>query len=98
MNAEIMSPKPSDGVIKVDGYSEQDKQYFTNKDLAKSSSGNVSVAIILLVLGVSIVVAFFVYLVLTTKYVSRRIKLFERKEENKNVEVDGDYLINGMYL
>ena len=98
MNAEIMSPNPSDGVVKVNGYSDQDKQYFTDKDLAKSSSANISVAIILLVLGVSLVVAFFVYLILTTKYVSRRIKLFERKEENKNVEVDGDYLINGMYL
>jgi hypothetical protein len=62
-------------------------------------SGTTS-AIVLLVLGCSLVVAFFVYVILSTRFV-RKIKWVGDKLPGvgqKNVDVDGDYLINGMYL
>jgi hypothetical protein len=56
-------------------------------------------AIIILILGVSMMIGFFGYLVLNTRYVTKKFKWFNQvKKQNKNVDVDGDYLINGMYL
>ncbi len=78
--------------------SESDNRiYFTDKSLTKDSSGNITLAVFLLVLGISMVIMLFVYLILNTKYINRRLGRL-KAENQKNVDVDGDYLINGMYL
>ncbi len=56
-------------------------------------------AIIILILGISMMIGCFGYLVLSTRYVTKRFKWLKQiKQQNQNVDVDGDYLINGMYL
>ena len=74
----------------------ENKIYFINKEKAVTSSSNVMLAIFLLVLGISIVIMLFSYLILSTKYVNRRLNKLQKR--NNNVDVDADYLINGMYL
>lgn len=74
----------------------ENKIYFINKDKAVTSSSNMMLAIFLLVLGISIVIMLFSYLILSTKYVNRRLNKLQKR--NNNVDVDADYLINGMYL
>ncbi len=69
---------------------------FTDKSLTKDSPGNIAFAVLILVMGISLVMMLFIYLILNTKYINKRIS--KLKSENKNVDVDGDYLINGMYL
>lgn len=75
----------------------KDKIYFTDKSLVSDSSSNIALAVFLLVLGVSLVMMLFVYLFLNTKYVNRRLNRL-KSSDSKNVDVDADYLINGMYL
>jgi hypothetical protein len=55
-------------------------------------------AMIILILGVGMIFGFFGYLVLSTRYVTKRIKCLNKIQKYNNVDVDGDYLINGMYL
>ena len=83
----------------ISNFSPEDKQFFTDKQkaLGDSSSGT-TLAIVLLVLGVSLVVALFGYLIFSTKYVRKRISWIKKTKEDKNVDVEADYLINGMYL
>lgn len=80
-----------------------DKIYFQNKENANTSTGDIIVAIFLLVIGISLVLALFTYLIMSTKYVSKRITWLRKLNmKHKNVDVDptleADYLINGMYL
>jgi Na+-transporting methylmalonyl-CoA/oxaloacetate decarboxylase gamma subunit len=87
----------------ISNFEEDDKIYFINKETATTSTSGILTAIILLVFGISLVVAFFTYLVMSTKYMSKRIKwIREFNMKQKNVDVDptleADYLINGMYL
>ena len=84
--------------IKIDNYAPDDKPYFYDKSKATTSSANVTMAILVLILGISLILSFFAYLFASTKYFRRRVKWFNVNKENKNVDVDGDYLINGMYL
>lgn len=69
---------------------------FVDKEPVDSYSP--ALPIVLLILGIGIVSSFFVYLLLNTKYVSRRMKWFVKNSDKQSVDVDGDYLINGMYL
>jgi hypothetical protein len=85
--------------VKVDNYAPEDKAYFTDKSKAAESNGNVTMAVLVLVLGISCILAFFAYLFASTKYFNRKLKWFSQAKESKqNIDVDGDYLINGMYL
>ena len=70
--------------------------FFMDKNNAITSTGNMALAIILLILGILIVISLFSYLILSTKFVNKRLTNLRMK--GKNVDVDGDYLINGMYL
>lgn len=72
------------------------KIYFMDKTNAITSTGNMALAIIILILSMGIVVALFSYLIVSTKFVNK--KLNKLRNKSKNVDVDGDYLINGMYL
>lgn len=72
------------------------KLYFEDND--KSPQSGIASAILILILGCSLVLAFFVYLLLTTRFVGKKIKWVGNLQGQKNVDVDGDYLINGMYL
>ncbi len=77
----------------------KDKIYFEEYQISGQSS-NV-LAVVLLLLGLSMFFSFVAFLILSSKYVTKRINFKLLKfgiDENKNVEVDGDYLINGMYL
>jgi len=77
----------------------EDSIYYEENQISAQSTNVLAVS--LLLLGLSIFFSFFVFLILSSKYVKKRIdlKLFKfAVNENKNVEVDGDYLINGMYL
>jgi hypothetical protein len=79
-----------------------DKVYFEYVEQARTPSSSITMAILLLVLGISLVLGFFVYLIMNTRYVSKRLKRLSIpnliKKNNKNVDIDGDYLINGLYL
>ena len=89
----------SQNAIKVEHYAPEDKVYFNDKSQSSTSTANTTMAILMLILGISMILSFFVYLFASTKYFSRRFNWLNRfKEKNKNVDVDGDYLINGMYL
>lgn len=93
------SNENSQTFIKVDNYAPEDKPYFYDKSKATTSSSNVTMAILVLILGISLILSFFAYLFASTKYFRRRIKWLNfSNKESKNVDVDGDYLINGMYL
>lgn len=79
----------------------QDRIYFVDKENSIISRGSLGQAVALLVLGVMIVLAFFSYLFCSTKFVNKRLQWLAKlrqSNESKNVDVDGDYLINGMYL
>ena len=75
--------------------SDEDRAYFFDKALASKTS--IAMAVLILVLGIGLVIAFFVYLFVNTKFVTRRIKWLAKKQ-GKNLDVEADYLINGMYL
>lgn len=62
---------------------------------------NTSIAIILLVVGVSLTLGICIYWVVNANSSNKRVKLpgFKRLRNNSDdVEADEDYLINGMYL
>ena len=83
----------------IKNFSPEDSVYFEDKEKALKDSSDATTAIVLLVIGVSLVVALFAYLILSTKYVAKRIDWIKKfKEKKKNVDVEADYLINGMYL
>lgn len=73
-----------------------------NKIIA-TKSDNVQ-AVIILIVGCVLVTSFFVYIALSTKYVSKKLRIMNllgkkgAKSSAQNVDVDGDYLINGLYL
>jgi hypothetical protein len=72
--------------------------YEESHRLAESSN---MLAIILLILGLAMFICLISYLMLSSKYVNKRMNLKFLKfgvERNNNVEIDGDYLISGMYL
>lgn len=71
---------------------------FESEDKNGSNTMGLSSAIILLIVGCALVLSFFVYVVLSTNFVSKKIKWLRDSKSNKNLDVDGDYLINGMYL
>ena len=75
----------------------QDRIYFEESS-SRTSSGNIAFAVIILILGISFVIAFFAFLVGSTRFVTKRIKQIKINRKDKNVDIDGDYLINGMYL
>lgn len=113
MNAGAMysgggwSPSDSDSALRAMKTSlvrPEDKIYF-DPTSSKSSTASVSLAIILLVLGMGMVVGFFAYLIGNTRFVKNRLsqqlnrmRMRQHEGADKNLEVDGDYLINGMYL
>jgi len=87
----------------IGNFDQDDKIYFTNKETANTSTSSIMTAVLLLVLGISLVVAFFTYLIMSTKYMSKRVKWLQKFNiKQKNLDVDptleADYLINGMYL
>lgn len=98
-NAEMMmgggSMMGNENIL-IDDLENANRIYFTDKSKAINSTGNMTLAISLLVLGIVIVVTLFLYLIMTTKYLNK--KLSNLRRNSKNVDVDGDYLINGMYL
>ena len=97
MQNNVNSQKNSGGDYNlIENVLPENKIYFINKEKAVTSSSNVMLAIFLLVLGISIVIMLFSYLILSTKYVNRRLNKLQKR--NNNVDVDADYLINGMYL
>ncbi|CAF0990659.1 unnamed protein product [Brachionus calyciflorus] len=61
-------------------------------------------AIVILIIGCLLVASFFIYLAVSTKYLSKKLKIISLLKQDKskgsaqNVDVDGDYLINGLYL
>ena len=75
--------------------SEEDRAYFFDKSLASKSS--IAMAVVILILGICLVIAFFLYLVVNTKFIAKRIKWIGKKQ-GKSLDVEADYLINGMYL
>ena len=72
-----------------------DRNYFLQHE--NTSRASTTLALILLFLGIMLVISFFGYLIMSTKFVSKRLSCL-RKKKAKNVDVDEDYLINGMYL
>jgi hypothetical protein len=86
-------------VMKTALVSSADKVYFEEAS-GKTSTGNIAMAVIILVLGVSLVIGFFVFLMSGTRFVSKRLRKIRigGEKDAKNVDVEGDYLINGMYL
>lgn len=87
----------------ISNFDQDDKIYFSEKENAFTPTSSIVTAIILLILGISLVIALFTYLIMSTKYVSKRVKWVKKfNMKHKNVDVDptleADYLINGMYL
>lgn len=83
------------------GSSSDNKVYFRDSDDNRSPMSGTTMAIVLLILGCALVVSFFTYVLLSTRFFRKKIKWVGNKlpgSAQKNVDVDGDYLINGMYL
>ncbi len=93
-----MQQSNSDNNNFVSKMSPENKIYFTNKVKAFTSTPNTILAIILLVFGISVVIMMFVYLIMSTNYVNKKLEKLKNRNKNKNIDVDADYLINGMYL
>lgn len=75
-----------------------DRLYFRDDQNRLPMSGT-TMAIVLLVLGCALVISFFTYVILSTRFIRKKIKwIGTNLPGEKNVDVDGDYLINGMYL
>jgi hypothetical protein len=71
----------------------------SEKSSLNSNATLTTTAIILLIFGVALILGFFSYLLLSTKFMNKKVKwLSNLKNNSKNVDVDEDYLINGMYL
>lgn len=99
-NSEMMvgsMARPDNNPDLTSNLGDKKQIYFTEKSFAVTSSSNIMLAVFLLVLGISLVIMLFCYLILSTKYFNKRISRLRNNAE-KNVDVDGDYLINGMYL
>jgi hypothetical protein len=84
-------------IMKNSLVSPSDKVYFEEVS-GKTSTGNMVTAVVILVLGVSTVIGFFVFLMAGTRFVNKRLSKIRNGRDSKNVDVEGDYLINGMYL
>ncbi len=84
-------------VMKNSLVSPSDKIYFEEAS-GKISTGNMVMAVVILILGVSIVIGFFVFLMAGTRFVNKRLRKIRNGCDSKNVDIEGDYLINGMYL
>ena len=89
----------------LNSFDNDDKIYFVNKDNSVISTSSILMAVFILVAGISLVVAFFAFLILSTKYMSKRVKWIKKFSpmKSKNVvdvdpSLEADYLINGMYL
>lgn len=94
----LVSPEPSPNYSDKLKLSDEDRAYFFDKSLASKSS--IAMAVIILILGICLVIAFFLYLVVNTKFIAKRIKWIGggKKLGKNNLDVEADYLINGMYL
>lgn len=86
-------------------WSEKKETYFKfEDDKSKVSTSDNIQAVIILIVGCVSVASFFIYIALSTKYVSKKLKIMNllgakrAKSSAQNVDVDGDYLINGLYL
>lgn len=77
---------------------------FDNGQNANAKKSDNVQAIFILIIGCMLVVSFFVFIALSTKYLSKRLRIMnlikndKSKSNTQNVDVDGDYLINGLYL
>jgi len=89
----------------MNNFDNDDKIYFINKENSVVSTSSIVMAVFILVAGIGLVVAFFTFLILSTKYMSKRVKWIQKFSpvKPKNVvdvdpSMEADYLINGMYL
>ncbi len=65
------------------------------------NGSSITLAIILLVVGISSTLGLFIYLALNANYAKRKFRWPNLKYKNKkdvSADAEADYLINGMYL
>lgn len=83
--------------------SEKHVKFGDESNTAASKTDSVQ-AVVILLIGCLLVSSFFIYLALSTKYVSKKLRILsllgadKAKSSAQNVDADGDYLINGLYL
>jgi hypothetical protein len=81
--------------------SENDRLSFIDPSQMETSAVSLTSAIAILVIGCGLVSSLFIYIVMNTRFFQRRFTFINggrNKNNNKNVDINSDYLINGMYL
>jgi hypothetical protein len=84
--------------MNAETYLNPTKAAYSDKTLTNELKVKPLSTIKLIIIGAGATILLFSLILAKAKYFNKRMKWFKRNRENQNVDVEADYLINGMYL